>query len=57
MASSADVPEKNNFNLFHLGDFQLESGEVLPQAFLAYKTFGDIKNPAIIHPTSYTACT
>lgn len=57
MTSPANAPDKNDFDRFHLGDFQLGSGEVLPQAFLAYKTFGDIKNPAIIHPTSYTACT
>ncbi|KAL2443994.1 Ethyl acetate hydrolase [Exophiala dermatitidis] len=39
------------FSKFHLGDFALESGEVLPSAFLAYETFGDSKSPALIYPT------
>lgn len=41
---------------FQLGDFVLDSGETLPQAYIAYQTFGESGNPAIIHPTSYTAC-
>lgn len=57
MESSATTSAKEDFSRFDLGDFKLESGQVLPQAYLAYKTFGDIKNPAIIHATSYTACT
>lgn len=41
---------------FDLGDFELTSGEVLANAFLAYKTFGDKSKPAIINPTWYTGC-
>lgn len=40
--------------LFNLGDFPLVSGTVLPQAFIAYKTFGSPSSPAIIYPTWYS---
>jgi homoserine acetyltransferase len=46
----------SSIRFFQLGDFTLDSGEVLPQAYIAYQTFGDPRNPAIINPTSYTAC-
>ncbi|KAF3761819.1 homoserine acetyltransferase [Cryphonectria parasitica EP155] len=39
---------------FALGDFPLVSGQVLPKAFIAYKTFGDPSSPAIIYPTWYS---
>lgn len=39
---------------FALGDFVLSSGQVLPQAFIAYKTFGSPSSPAIIYPTWYS---
>lgn len=39
---------------FALGDFALSSGNVLPQAFIAYKTFGSPSSPAIIYPTWYS---
>lgn len=42
-------------DIFRLGDFPLQSGEVLPGAYLAYKTFGDPKNPVIINTTCYAA--
>ncbi|KAG6361707.1 hypothetical protein INS49_009935 [Diaporthe citri] len=40
--------------LYKLGDFSLASGVVLPQAFIAYKTFGSPSNPAIIYPTWFS---
>lgn len=46
----------NKLERFELGDFQLNSGGSLPNAFLAYKTFGDLSKPAIINPTWYTGC-
>lgn len=39
---------------FRLGDFELQSGEVLQDAFIAYRTFGNPDNPAIIYPTWYS---
>lgn len=40
--------------LYNLGDFPLVSGVVLPQAFIAYKTFGSPSSPAIIYPTWFS---
>ncbi|KAF3346315.1 Ubiquitin-like protein pmt3/smt3 [Verticillium dahliae VDG2] len=39
---------------FALGDFALQSGETIPGAFLAYKTFGAPSSPAVIYPTWYS---
>ena len=42
------------YQTYPLGDFALKSGDQIPQAHIAYKTFGDPKNPAIIYPTWYS---
>lgn len=42
------------YKTYQLGDFSLESGLVLEDAFIAYKTFGSPSNPAIIYPTWYS---
>ncbi|TGJ79910.1 hypothetical protein E0Z10_g8849 [Xylaria hypoxylon] len=42
------------FKIFNLGDFTLQSGETLRNAYIAYKTFGDSSNPAIVYPTWYS---
>ncbi|KAI1815015.1 homoserine acetyltransferase family protein [Poronia punctata] len=42
------------YKTFHLGDFALQSGKILENAFIAYKTFGNPKNPAIVYPTWYS---
>lgn len=39
---------------YKLGDWKLQSGQIIPNAEIAYKTFGDIKLPAIIYPTWYS---
>ncbi|KAH8589990.1 homoserine acetyltransferase family protein-like protein [Bisporella sp. PMI_857] len=39
---------------FKLGDWKLQSGQSIPDAEIAYKTFGDPKSPAIIYPTWYS---
>ncbi|KAH8194706.1 hypothetical protein TruAng_011140 [Truncatella angustata] len=44
----------SEINIFQLGDFKLKSGGSIPNAFIAYKTFGDASNPAIIYPTWYS---
>lgn len=43
-----------DYKLFQLGDFKLVSGETIPNAFIAYKTFGDSSNPAIIYPSWFS---
>ncbi|MEK4292448.1 alpha/beta fold hydrolase [Paenibacillus sp. FSL R5-0914] len=43
-----------DYEIFELGDITLQSGEILPQAFLAYKTYGTLnaaKNNVIFYPT------
>ncbi|KAI2643230.1 homoserine acetyltransferase family protein [Xylaria nigripes] len=40
--------------VFHLGDFVLQSGATLRNAHIAYKTFGDPRNAAIVYPTWYS---
>ncbi|KAI7338396.1 homoserine O-acetyltransferase [Hortaea werneckii] len=42
------------YQTYPLGDFALKTGGHIPQAHLAFKTFGDPKNPAIIYPTWYS---
>ncbi|KIW04996.1 uncharacterized protein PV09_04155 [Verruconis gallopava] len=45
---------QGDVQLYDLGDFQLKSGEILPKAQIAYKTFGSPSNPAIIYPSWYS---
>lgn len=40
--------------VFPLGDFTLASGEVLTDARLAYRTFGEKGSPLILYPTWYS---
>lgn len=37
-----------------LGDFQLQSGSILPNASIAYKTFGDPTLPAVLYPSWFS---
>ena len=39
---------------YSLGDFGLVSGGTIPDAHIAYKTFGDPSSPAIIYPSWYS---
>jgi homoserine acetyltransferase len=39
---------------YKLGNWKLQSGQEIPDAFIAYKTFGDPKSPAIINPSWYS---
>jgi NADPH-dependent 2,4-dienoyl-CoA reductase/sulfur reductase-like enzyme len=41
---------------YKLGDWKLQSGESIPDAHLAYKTFGDPNSPAIIYPSWFSGC-
>ncbi|KAI7240771.1 homoserine O-acetyltransferase [Hortaea werneckii] len=42
------------YQTYPLGDFALKTGSQIPQAHIAFKTFGDPTNPAIIYPTWYS---
>ncbi|MCH5583446.1 alpha/beta fold hydrolase [Shimazuella sp. AN120528] len=45
-----------DYKIFPLGDVTLQSGEVLPNAFLAYQTYGTLnadKSNAIVYPTAF----
>lgn len=43
-----------DYDIFKLGDWELQSGEKIPDAQLAYKTVGDPKLPAIVYPTWFS---
>lgn len=46
-----------DYEIFQLGDVQLQMGATLRGAFLAYKTYGELnadKNNAIVYPTWYS---
>ncbi|SJX61950.1 related to homoserine O-acetyltransferase [Sporisorium reilianum f. sp. reilianum] len=46
--------EDANVKLYELGDFELLSGETIADAHLAYRTYGDASNPAIVYPTWFS---
>lgn len=46
----------DDYQTYKLGDFKLQGGEVLPDAFIAYKTLGDPSLPVVIYPTWYSGC-
>ncbi|KKY20899.1 putative homoserine acetyltransferase family protein [Phaeomoniella chlamydospora] len=52
------MSDKSNekYSTYQLGDWELQSGEVLPGAWIAYKTFGDPKAPGgvILYPSWYS---
>ncbi|PYI26996.1 homoserine acetyltransferase family protein [Aspergillus indologenus CBS 114.80] len=45
---------KNDYETFKLGDWDLQSGEKLVDAYIAFKTFGDPKSPAIVYPSWFS---
>ncbi|KAJ5091211.1 hypothetical protein NUU61_006081 [Penicillium alfredii] len=44
----------HDYETFKLGDWELQSGEKLADAHIAYKTFGDRASPAIVYPTWFS---
>src|SRR5271168_2071741 len=44
----------SGISTYDLGDFKLQSGASLPGAWIAYKTFGDPKSPAVLYPSWYS---
>lgn len=47
-------PEDPLIKHFQLGTFVTQAGEEIPEAYIAYKTFGSPENPAIVYPTWYS---
>ena len=45
---------QEEYDTFKLGDWELQSGEKLVDAHLAYKTFGDPASPAIVYPSWFS---
>ncbi|RMZ89063.1 hypothetical protein DV736_g3715, partial [Chaetothyriales sp. CBS 134916] len=43
-----------DFETYDLGDFQLQSGATLSDAWIAYKTYGDSASPAVLYPSWYS---
>ena len=39
---------------YQLGEWKLQSGQSIPDVWIAYSVFGDPKSPAIIYPTWYS---
>ena len=52
MADSSN--DTDAYETYDLGDWKLQSGQIIPQAILAYKTFGNPGSPAIIYLTWYS---
>jgi homoserine acetyltransferase len=50
----ANTPD---YETYKLGDWELQSGEKIIDAHIAYKTFGDPKSPAILYPSWYSGST
>jgi len=52
-----DMAKAEDFEIFDVGRVELQSGEVLPDARLAYRTYGSLnaeRDNVIILPTFYT---
>ena len=42
------------YETYKLGDWKLQSGGTIPNAIIAYKTFGSPGSPAIVYPTWFS---
>ncbi|KAJ5146864.1 hypothetical protein N7526_000216 [Penicillium atrosanguineum] len=45
---------QEDYETFKLGDWELQSGEKIANAHIAYKTFGDPKSPAVLYPSWFS---
>ncbi|ESZ96935.1 homoserine acetyltransferase family protein [Sclerotinia borealis F-4128] len=52
--SSLELYLAPGVQIFKLGDWKLQSGKEIPDAHIAYKTFGDPSSPAIIYPSWFS---
>ena len=50
------MAQDDTYETFKLGDWELQSGEKIPDAHIAYKTFGDPNSPAIVYPSWFSGC-
>lgn len=50
------LPTKDGVETYKLGDWKLQSGQTIPGAWIAYKTFGDPKLPLVIYPSWFSGC-
>jgi homoserine acetyltransferase len=48
------MAKDETFETFPLGDWDLQSGEKIYDAHIAFKTFGDSKLPPIVYPTWFS---
>lgn len=53
-ARKPSVMSQEDYEIYKLGDWKLQSGEKIVDAHIAYKTFGDPKSPAIVYPTWFS---
>jgi homoserine acetyltransferase len=49
-----EMQQSAEYDIFKLGDWELQSGGKLEDAHIVYKTFGDLSLPAIFYPTWYS---
>ncbi|KAJ5649009.1 uncharacterized protein N7484_002732 [Penicillium longicatenatum] len=45
---------QEDFETYKLGDWELQSGEKIVDAHIAFKTFGDLNSPAILYPSWFS---
>jgi homoserine acetyltransferase len=48
------MADSKDYQTYDLGNFKLQSGQSIPDAWIAYKTFGESSNPAILYPSWYS---
>jgi len=50
------VMSQKDYETYKLGDWELQSGEKIVDAHIAFKTFGDPNSPAILYPSWFSGC-
>lgn len=55
-SSAALLIEMAGVQSYKLGDWRLQSGQLIPDAQIAFKTFGDPTSPTIIYPSWFSGC-
>jgi homoserine acetyltransferase len=47
---------QESYETYKLGDWDLQCGDKIVDAHIAYKTFGDPSSPAIVYPSWFSGC-